>query len=119
MSFRWQNGKTPSEATNELLENFLKVMRSSIFLLAQQFAAEIESWMKANASWDDRTGNARQTLQAEAEQELTEIAIRIFHGVDYGVYLELSNQGQYAILGPALDYWSVRFWGAVKRMVEA
>jgi hypothetical protein len=117
-TFAWKDGKTPADATDELVDEYLRILRAAIFQLAQQFAPQIEAWMKANRPWKDRTSNARQTLQAEAVQELTEIAIRIFHGVDYGVYLELSNQGKYSILGPALDYWSVRFWNAVKRIVE-
>jgi len=110
--FEWEI--TPDEAMGELFEEYVKAIADAIHRLALSFAPRVEAWMKQYAPWADRTGNARQTLYSEVERTLTDIAIIMDHGVDYGVWLELANQGNYQIIGPALDYWAGQFWGAVK-----
>lgn len=55
---------------------------------------ELESYMKQNAPWNDRTGNARRGLKAtyseEDHGELTLLTIELSHSDDvpYGKYLE-------------------------------
>jgi hypothetical protein len=68
------------------------------------FAAEFETYAKDNAPWTDQTGNARQTLRGFTEQLAKEtVAIYLAHGMDYGIFLELANQGVYAIILPTLE----------------
>jgi hypothetical protein len=115
--FIWET--TPEDAFAELFDDYAKRIYNSILQLARAFAAKIEAWMKLNAPWEDRTSNARQTLYTEVENTLLSIAIAMDHGMEYGFWLEVANQGAYAIIGPALDYWSIQFWNAVKDLVEA
>lgn len=78
---------------------------------AQRLARDSVLWMQRNASWQDRTGEARQQLKSDVQfqQNLTgseaESALRIYlgHGVDYGEHLELSMGGRYQIIRPALQ----------------
>jgi hypothetical protein len=86
--------------------------------LATYFAPLIENWMKNNALWTDRTGNARQSLYTEVEKMVSEVSIYLSHGQPYGIWLELANQGRYAIVQPALDYWAKRVWQSVKRVIN-
>lgn len=67
-------------------------------------APKVQSYMKRNASWNDRTGAARNGLQAEfiGDRHIERQAIRLFHGVTYGIYLETRFAGKYAIIVPAL-----------------
>ena len=62
-----------------------------------------ETWMKQNAPWTDRTGNARQGLHAVPERErLRHYTLILAHAVSYGIWLEVRNSGKYEIIQPAL-----------------
>jgi len=76
------------------------------------FAEEIGNEMKANARWEDRTGNARNSL--EGVTEFTADVLRLIAKgggpPDYVKYLELANAGKYAIVWPTLFAWSGRIY---------
>ena len=112
--FEWK--VSPTEAFGDV-EKYVSAVIANVALVAQRWAPDIESWMKANAPWTDRTGNARQTLNTEVMDLTSEIAIVLAHGVDYGVYLELAHGGQYEIIGPALDEFAPKVWADVKAMM--
>jgi hypothetical protein len=86
--------------------------------IADRWAPEIQNWMKENAPWTDRTGNARQGLYTEV-QDVANVMVSIIlsHGVDYGLFLEVSNQGRYAIINPAIDHFGPKVWADVKRIM--
>lgn len=61
------------------------------------------SYMKQNAPWTDRTGNARSGLRAEVIREpLRRYAISLFHSVKYGIWLEIRWGGKYSIILPTI-----------------
>jgi hypothetical protein len=66
-------------------------------------ANEMEDYARQNAPWSDRTGAARAGLSAEVNYDLTEIDIILSHGVDYGFWLEVIQDGEYAILMPTIE----------------
>jgi regulator of sirC expression with transglutaminase-like and TPR domain len=66
-------------------------------------AEEMESYAKSNAPWTDRTGDARAGLHADVDTSLGDITIELAHAVDYGIYLELKDDGKYAILMPTIE----------------
>ena len=64
-----------------------------------------ESYMRTNASWTDRTGNARAGLHTTTEHHPMERHSIIFaHGVSYGIWLEVSHDGKYAIIPQSLQH---------------
>lgn len=68
---------------------------------------EIESWMRENAPWEDRTGDARASLKAEVEVAMTHI-VRMkmgYENIPYSQYLESMQGGRFSILIPTMDYW--------------
>lgn len=66
-------------------------------------AAELEGKMKANRPWTDRTGMAKQTLTVRVSQQSpTRLRITCAHGVDYGIWLELAHEKNYAIVAPTI-----------------
>jgi hypothetical protein len=89
-------------------------VKAALRKLAKYFQPQIEGWMKEQARWTDRTGNARQGLHTEIDDLIDGIAIDLLHGVEYGKWLELANQGRFSILMPALDHWSPIIWAAVE-----
>ncbi len=60
------------------------------------------AWMKDNATWTDRTGNARSGLRAEPEHTGTSHIIHLMHSVAYGIWLEVRWGGKYAVIIPAI-----------------
>jgi len=57
---------------------------------------------KADAPWDDATGQAREQLHAEFGETANGLRFTLAHGVAYGIYLENSHGSRYAILGPTM-----------------
>ncbi len=79
-------------------------VQSAVLSVATYFQPVIEAYAKQNASWEDQTGNARQTLHSFVK-ELSKDTVELYlaHGVDYGIYLEVAHAGKYAIIYPTLQ----------------
>lgn len=78
------------------LYRFANFTRGACRKACKQFAEEIVPIMQANAPWNDRTGNARDSLGAEYFEENAgdndlEVGVRLFHGVSYGIFLEYNG----------------------------
>lgn len=66
-------------------------------------AGELESKMKSNRPWTDRTGMAKATLSARVSQpDENTVRITLSHGVEYGIWLELAHEKNYAIIAPTI-----------------
>lgn len=62
--------------------------KAGMLILCNNIAQDLESKAKQNASWTDRTGNARQGLTGESSSKNNQYTISLSHGVDYGEVLE-------------------------------
>ncbi len=82
------------------------------------WAPQIEADMKRNAIWTDRTSNARQTLQAFVIRDGNDVILIAKQHMSYGKYLELNNQGVYAIVMPTLRSYYARVWNGVRGAVS-
>jgi hypothetical protein len=110
------------------MANYGRDVKAAKLRLAQFFAAKIEEDAKIHAEWQDRTGNARQSLRGYTNQDapggypnpadLAEDAIALYlsHGMDYGVYLETRYAGAYAIILPVLQRWYPEITKALKEI---
>lgn len=114
MSFEWQ--VSPEQAFNAMTNQYVQDIRAAIAGVLLRFEPEVESWLKNNAPWTDRTGNLRQSMWAEFQQFALDLALVFDYGLDYGVFLELGNSGAYAVTGPALDYFAPRIWAEIERL---
>lgn len=114
--FRWI--VEPEQVFGPALALYEAAIREGIRAILQRRAPEIANWMKENAPWTDRTGNARQGLHTELEALAYEMTLILAHGVQYGLPLELRNAGRYAIIGPALDEWAPIIWQDVKELMR-
>lgn len=109
----------PDKMLVEVAEDYAKAIHEAVYTICLRYAPEIEAWMKANAPWTDRTGNARQTLQARAEKTIEQIIeIVMGHGMTYGWNLELDHGGRFAIVNPALDYFAPKVWADVRSLMS-
>lgn len=96
----------PEVAFGALAEAYFAYLREAVILVCQTRAPEILTWMKQNAPWQDRTGNARRTLWTQVIPGLTEVTILLSHGMYYGFWLEVKWAGRFSIIGTALDHWT-------------
>lgn len=102
--------------------------------IGRYFAPILEAHAKENAPWTDRTANARQALRGYVDGDVPReasgenaaaypdphdlardvVAIYLSHGMNYGVYLEASMQGRYAIIWPTIQ----EHLPAIRRMLQ-
>ena len=74
-----------------------------VLMYAATKASEIQSKMKLNRPWTDRTGMAKALLNAKVSQpDKNTVRITLSHGVDYGIWLELAHGKNYAIIAPTV-----------------
>jgi hypothetical protein len=95
----YYNTLTPRMAVFALTANF------AISEASTKLAEDIEAWMKENAPWEDRTGDARDGLTAKKVSQGFRQEIYLYHTVDYGIWLEVRWNGKYAIIVPALEHF--------------
>lgn len=82
-------------------------------------ASKAAAKSKAERPWTDRTHHAKQGLYGKVRREGTKFIIEHGHRVDYGVWLELANDGRYAILEKTLNELSPEFRNRVKQIMES
>lgn len=83
--------------------------------------APAENYMKSNAPWKDRTTNARNGLAArytgvnsDDQHEMV-----LFHQVDYGIWLEIKDDGKYAIILPTIQEFGPRVMKTLKGILDS
>lgn len=94
----WQ--RDPKDLGRAVSEFGEKLVYHALVSYLQAHAAEIAQQMRREAIWQDRTGAARHKLVASVETNGSQVSLYLAHGVPYGVFLELSHGGRYAIVGP-------------------
>lgn len=90
--------------------------------LAQFVVAEtqLEEAARALAQWEDRSGEARDGLTAQAFNNNGVITMALYHTVEYGVWLELIQNGRFAVIMRALEQEAPRIIdNAVRRIKYA
>ncbi len=113
-------GKAPKSGINwefdsltPTLAQFTVRANFAIAQSAAELAKEIEEWMKAHAPWQDRTGAARDGLNAHAEHHGFRQEIFFGHdpAVEHGIWLEVIQNGRYSIIVPTYEqYDGVNTW---------
>lgn len=116
MGFKWT--VAPTDVFPQMASKYTQAIFQSGRQLAQQNAREMEEWAKANAPWQDRTGAARQGLTATVEETGQIGTITLSHGVPYGIWLEVANQGRFAIIARAIDVFGPKFMQDLQQMLS-
>lgn len=102
-----------SDSLTPRMMGFQVVMEQVFEELIEQAAEEVQMYAQENAPWDDRTGDARSGLTAEADTSGLNLAIVLYHTVDYGIWLEVRNGGEYAIIIPTIEQMGPVVMGAL------
>jgi len=91
-----------TEQVSARLEKFDERANNGIAAAFEFVAPKSAARMKTEASWTDRTGNARNGLFTATEHRGNHHSMVLSHGVSYGIYLEARNSGRYAIIRPEI-----------------
>lgn len=76
---------------------------AAVGMYANTSAKKLETYAKRNRPWTDRTGDARKLLTGYEQDLGDKWRVNLAHGVDYGIWLELANEKNYAIIQPTID----------------
>lgn len=110
--FYWETD--PAEVFPQMVYEYVQAIKRTIRAVLLRFAPEMESWLKENAGWNDQTGNARQTLYALLEESADDLRVVADYKMWYGVFLELSNAGRFAVVAPCIDVFAPRIFQALQ-----
>jgi hypothetical protein len=100
------------------MEDEMERQKAQFVAVAQYIAEELETYAKENAKWQDHTSNARQGLKGEHYIENGTVYALIRHSMEYGVYLELSNEKKYAILKESVNQNIDQWYKAYEKIAD-
>lgn len=108
-----------SKLINGILET-QKRAEAAMMMYGSTAATNLEDYMKQNAPWTDRSGQARRTLSAKNSKIPNGIKITLAYGVNYGASLEMAHEKRYAIIEPTIRLKSAdimkQFAGLLQKM---
>jgi hypothetical protein len=101
------------------LDRYVYQKKAGAEMVARNIAAKAQAKAKADRPWTDRTGAARDELHAGVLWQDFALLLYLAHGVEYGPYLELCNDGKYAVLEKTLNSFGDELYNHVKRLMES
>lgn len=113
--------KSPFMDTSALekgLEAFMDKSEASIQMYAETAALKLQNYMRDEAPWTDRTGDARKRLTGTVYRVKGGYQIILSHGVDYGIWLELAHEKRFAIIQPTILVNSNEIMRGLDRLLE-
>lgn len=69
-------------------------------------ADQVVAYAKATAPWEDRSGDAREGLNADVYETTEGVVLDLFHTVNYGLWLETIQNGRFAVIMPTLETYA-------------
>jgi hypothetical protein len=82
--------------------------------VARVTAANMQNYARENRRWQDQTGNARAGLHGGSFWGNYFLFAYIAHAVEYGVYLELANSGNFSILEETANKFKDEFYKSIE-----
>lgn len=108
-----------SSTLKKNLGNFGLKIGAALLMYSATKAVEYESYMKVNRPWVDRTGMAKATLNVKVSRpNENKIRLTFAHGVEYGIWLELAHEKNYAIVAPTINAKGSDFVDGVKNIMS-
>ena len=108
-----------SNIVNANLDRWFQMKMAGMQGVGTIIASEAAAKSKANHPWENQTHHAEQGLYGKVRKEGTKFIIEHGHRVDYGVYLELANDGKHAVLEKTLNSLRQEFYNRVKQIMGA
>jgi hypothetical protein len=116
LSLKWDGGKSPADLGRRVAD-YKGRLRLAIRDLAEVYEGRFVDAAKGDAKWTDRTANARQGLSGTVLESGDIFEIILYHTMDYGIYLEVANDGTYAIILPTIDRMAPALMAAVAALM--
>lgn len=108
--------------TKEIESNLDNLINSkvdmAVKIYAETTATKLESYMKSNRRWQDRTGMAKARLTCVSNPIDHGYRLALAHGVDYGIWLELANEKRFAIIQPTLQSQSGEILSGLQNLLD-
>lgn len=76
------------------------------------------AYMKTHAPWTDRTGNARSGLGSTVFKRAGSWVMNLYGRANYQIWLEVKNNGRYAIITPTIQIWGPRVMANMIGLIE-
>jgi hypothetical protein len=134
----------PPSNISKGIEDYAHRIEAGLYAIAGKWGQEVQDEARQNATWEDRTGNARsgifyavdgfglgtligeaspasKALKTETSEEAGSdhvLVIVVSHTVFYGKFLELSNGGKYAIIMSTIESNLPRLEQLVQRIFQ-
>lgn len=94
--------------------------RAAVYAKSLQYAAKALNYFRQqqanNKYWDNRTGTARDTMFAKAAFDDGDIVWFMSHWVQYGIYLELANDGKHESIRPVINKYAPQFEKEIREL---
>lgn len=117
MGFVWV--VEPNLAFPDLYDKYSRTIFQSGNRVAHQRAEEMQEWGRQNAIWEDQSGRARSELTAVViDDEFGIGTIVVKHGPPWGLWLEIANNGKYAIITKMIDTFAPVLWRDLQRIMN-
>jgi hypothetical protein len=100
------------------IELFEGRVDAAIRMYGDTSAKKLESYAKRNRKWTDRTADARNRLKGSVYKVTKGYQLELAHGVDYGIWLELANEKNYAIIEPTIRLKSPEILRGLNRLFD-
>lgn len=109
---------TPEESWGALAQAQVDAIEADLVRLVDSLTDDAAAWMKREARWQDRTGEARAGLYSDILVVAREsVFLLLSHGpaIGYSQWLEYAYGGRFGILDDATDhFWPILYRGAVE-----
>jgi hypothetical protein len=99
------------------LKNFNGDINALVAGVVDYRGARSVDYMKNNAPWKDRTGNARATLGAYGVHAVDYHEIHLHGGVPYQIWLEVRWSGRYAIISKAVKFQGLALMNQLRGLI--
>lgn len=93
-------------------------IRAAITMYGLTAAKKMEAQAKVKAPWEDRTSNARNSIQGNFEWQGSIARISVSGNMDYSVFLELAMAKKYAVLVPVVQSLSPEIISGYQKLVR-
>lgn len=112
------NFSVNSDSLQESINQFKLRTLAAVDIYMKTEAKDLEGYAKRNRPWTDRTGDARKRLTGKESRIPEGFEIALVHGVEYGIWLELAHEKNYAILEPTIRLKGTDVVDGLKGLLE-
>jgi len=101
------------------LKQMKPALRRNVYQVMRFHAPSLEAKAKTDATWTDRTGNARSSLNASVEVlGPSTFALVLAGGVKYQIWLEVRFAGRYAVIMPTIRAYAPLVMASFTKLLE-